>query len=216
MIIVTMMTLIFQFLLNDIFTSLLQFMSLTEMRKEKRKLKYYETELDNHLWIMIWKYFTWLAWSKNSSSVNDMFFNMHDDMKNFTLNENDDLVSLAFQHASLCIQRSVVWISDDHLRISDDEMFHIKRHYSNVRITNEHASLDEKRRVIITQDSQELLKIKSMKLWSLSSQISANDWLILLIQSFIHLSCFLYFLMIDEREYLFWTSSLNQYLIETH
>ena len=68
---------------------------------------------------------------------------MHDEMKNFTSNERNDLASLTFEYESLRIQRSVMWISDDRLEISDDEISRIKQRYGNVEITNEHADLDE-------------------------------------------------------------------------
>ncbi len=89
---------------------------------------------------------------------------MHSEMKNFTSNERDDLASLTFQHESLRIQRSVIWISDDRFEISDDEISRIKQRYDNVKITNEHADLDEKKRVTITQIVNDFSEVESMKL----------------------------------------------------
>ncbi len=164
MIIATMMTLVFQLILNDVIASLFQFMSQTEMRKKKKESKYRETRTSNHLRSLLWKCFNWLDRTRESSSINEIFFNMHSEMNNFTLNERDDLASLMFQHESLCIQRSVIWISDDRFEISDNEISRIKQRYDNVKVTNEHADLDEKKRVTITQIISDFSEVKSMKL----------------------------------------------------
>ena len=164
MIIITTMTLVFQLILNDVVASLLQFMSQTEMREKKKESKYCEMRTSNHLQSLLRKCFNWLDRTRESSSINEIFFNMHSEMKNFTLNERDDLASLTFQHESLCIQRSVIWISDDRFKISDDEISRIKQRYDNVKITNEHADLDEKKRVTITQIINDFSEVESMKL----------------------------------------------------
>ncbi len=164
MIIATTMTLVFQLILNDVVASLLRFMPQTEMRKKKKESKYRETRTSNHLRSLLRKCFNWLDRTRESSSINEIFFNMHSEMKNFTSNERDDLASLTFQHESLRIQRPVIWIPDDRFEISDDEISRIKQRYDNVRITNEHADLDEKRRVIITQIVSDFSEVKSMKL----------------------------------------------------
>ena len=164
MIIITTMTLVFQLILNDVVASLLQFMSQTEMREKKKESKYREMRTSNHLQSLLRKCFNWLDRTRESSSINEIFFNMHSEMKNFTLNERDDLASLTFQHESLCIQRSVIWISDDRFKISDDEISRIKQRYDNVKITNEHADLDEKKRVTITQIINDFSEVESMKL----------------------------------------------------
>ena len=164
MIITMTMTLVFQLILNDVVASLLRFMSQTEMRKKKKESKYREMKTSNHLRSLLRKCFNWLNWTRESSSINEIFFNMHSEMKNFTSNERDDLASLTFQHESFRIQRSVIWISDDYFEISDDEILHIKQHYDNVKITNKHADLDEKRRVTITQIISDFSEVESMKL----------------------------------------------------
>ncbi len=58
----------------------------------------------------------------------------------------------------------MVLIPDDRLGISDDEISRINQLYSNVRISNEHAGLDGKGRVTLTQDATKLSEIESMKL----------------------------------------------------
>jgi len=108
MIIATAMTLVFQLVLNDAVASLLRFMPQTEMRKEKKESKYRGTGTSNHLRSLLRKCFNWLDRTRESSPINEIFFNMHSEMKDFTSDERDDLASLAFQHESLRIQRPVV------------------------------------------------------------------------------------------------------------
>ncbi len=164
MIIAMTMTLVFQLVLNDVVASLLWFMPQTEMREKKKESKYRETKTSNHLRSLLRKCFNWLDRTRESSSINEIFFNMHSEMKNFTSDERDDLASLMFQHESLRIQRPVIWISDDRFEISDDEISRIKQRYDNVRITNEHADLNEKKRVTITQIASDFSEVESMKL----------------------------------------------------
>ncbi len=164
MIITTMMTLVFQLILNDVVASLFRFMPQSEMREKKKESKYREIRTSNHLRSLLRKCFSWLDRTKESSSINEIFFNMHSEMKNFTSNKRDDLASLTFQHESLRIQRSVIWISDDHFEISDNEISRIKQRYDNVKITNEHADLDEKKRVTITQIISDFSEVESMNL----------------------------------------------------
>ena len=125
MIIATAMTLDFQFLLNDAVALLLQFMSLIKIREEK-ELKYNRTEASNHLQILIHKCAEQLFLTRNLISVNAIFSNMNHKIEDFTANKHNSLILLVFQHESLHIQRSVIWIPDNCLRISDDEISCVK------------------------------------------------------------------------------------------
>ncbi len=164
MIIATAMTLVFQLVLNDAVAPLLRFMPQTEMRKEEKEPKYRGTGTSNHLRSLLRKCFNWLDRTREPSPINEIFFNMHSEMEDFTPDERDGLAPLAFQHESLRIQRPVVWIPDDRFGISDDEISRIKQRYGNVGITNEHAGLDEKGRVTITQTASGFSEVESMKL----------------------------------------------------
>ena len=108
MIIATAMTLVFQLVLNDAVAPLLRFMPQTEMREEKKESKYRGTRTSNHLRSLLRKCFDWLDRTREPSPIDGIFFNMHDEMKDFTSDKRDDLASLTFQHESLRIQRSVV------------------------------------------------------------------------------------------------------------
>ena len=160
MTIATATTFVFQLILNDAVAPLLRFMPRTEMREEKEP-KYRGTEASNHL---LRKCFYWLCRTRDSSSIDRIFSDMHDEMEDSIPSEHDGLAPLAFQHESLHIQRPMVWIPDDHLGISDDEISRIKQRYGNVRITNEHAGLDGKGRVTITQNASGFSEVESMKL----------------------------------------------------
>jgi hypothetical protein len=159
MIVATAMTLGFQFLLNDAITPLLRFMPQAEMREEEKEAKYHGMGGILPLRILARECFKRLTPTRNPNT-DGIFSSMHHDMDS-AVNEP---VSLAFQHESLCIQRPVVWIPNDPLGIGDDEIPRIKQQYSNVSVSNEHADLDGKGRVTITQDASGLSGLESMKL----------------------------------------------------
>lgn len=153
MIIAIMMTLGFQFLLNDAFAPLLRFMPHSEMREEQTA-KCHGSKTTNHL-------------QTNTASTKDLdgiFANMFHELQDSSADKSDALLSLAFQRGSLRVQRPVVWIPDDRLVISSDEISRVKQLYSNVRISNEYAGLDEKGRLTLTQDTSRFSDIESMKL----------------------------------------------------
>jgi len=168
MIIAIAMTVIFQFLLNNAFASLLRFLPSTEVKiakkeeEEEEEQMYHTSETNNYLRILMQNLWNWTTISTASQdSITTLFFDLHDSKKDFASNELDDLVSLAFQHEALHIQRPVIWISKDSLRISDNEVFRIRKYDSNMRISNEHADLDIKGRVTVTQNSREFSEVES-------------------------------------------------------
>ena len=164
MIIATAMTLGFQYLLNDAFAPLLRFMPQTEEGEAEEEPKYNGTGAPSHLGGLVRRYSKWFAPTRNRSLVDRTFADMHHEMDDSAANESHSFIPLGFQHGSLCVQRPVVWVPDDPLGISDDEISRIKQQYGNVRINNEHANLDEIGRVTITQDAGALSDIEWMKL----------------------------------------------------
>ena len=96
----------------------------------------------------------------SQDSIITLFFDLHDSKKDFASNELNNLVSLTFQHETLHIQRSVIWILKDSLKISDNEVFCIRKYDSNMRISNENANLDIKKRVTVTQNSHEFSEVE--------------------------------------------------------
>ena len=161
MIIATATTLGFQLLLNDAFAPLLRFLPQTEA-EEAEEPKYPGTGKNSHLRTLIQECSNWLAPTKNPSFV-VTFAGVQYEMEDSIPNEQDGLGTLAFQHESLCIKQPIVWIPDDRLGISDDEISRIRRHYSNVRVSNKHASLDGKGSVTITQNSKGFSEVESMR-----------------------------------------------------
>lgn len=164
MIIATAMTLGFHFLLNDAVAPLLRFLPQSETREEEKEQQYHGTRTANHLQILVRKCFERLASTRNSGPVDGIFSDMYHEMQDSSASGPDALAPLAFQCRSLSIQRPVVWIPDDRLGISGDEISRINQLYSNVRISNEHAGLDGKGRVTLTQDASRFSEIESMKL----------------------------------------------------
>jgi len=168
MIIAIAMTVIFQFLLNNAFAPLLRFLPSTEVEiaeegeEEEEGQKYHTPETNNYLRILVQSLWNWTTISTASQgSITTLFSDLHDSKKDSASNELDGLVPLAFQHEALHIQRPVIWIPKDSLGISDNEVFRIRKYDSNMRISNEHADLDIKGRVTVTQNPREFSEVES-------------------------------------------------------
>ena len=80
-------------------------------------------------------------------------------------NHDFDIFSHAFQHESFRSQIPVVWISNDSLKISVNDIFRIKQHYTNVKIFNKHVNFNEKKKLMIVQNFNDFFEIESMKFW---------------------------------------------------
>ena len=106
----------------------------------------------------------WLAPTRTPSFMDGAFAGVKHEMENPISHKYDRLGPLAFQQGSFCLEKPIVWIPDDRLGISDDEISRISQQCSNVRVSNEHASLDEKGRVTIMQSSSGLPRVELMKL----------------------------------------------------
>ena len=154
MIITTAMTIAFQILLNDAIAPLLRFMPQTGMREEEKEVDQ-RMGRTARLRMLAWQYLKRVIPTRDPALVEGVFSHMYHDVEDSRANEHGDPVSLPFQHESLCIQKPVVWIPNDHLGISDDEISCLEQQYSNVRMSNGHACLDEKGRVKITQDASD-------------------------------------------------------------
>ena len=77
-----------------------------------------------------------------------MFSEKREDLKS----SSDDISStgpLAFQHKSLSVEEPVVWIPDDPLGISNNEISCVRQRYSNMKISNKHVSLNGKGKLTI-------------------------------------------------------------------
>ena len=85
-------------------------------------------------------------------------------IENSIPNEHNGIGPLVFQYKSLCVEKPIIWIPNDRLGISNDKITRISQHYSNIRVSNKHISLDEKGRVTITQNPSGLSEIELIKL----------------------------------------------------
>lgn len=152
MIAATALTFGFQLLLDDAISPLLRFVPQVKTEEEKEE-NHCGRESTVHLWMLAWRCFKLLAPTSITNSADDIFFRMDQETKDSTG------VSLKFQHASLCIEKPMIWIAKDHLGISDDEISCIRKRYSNVSVSNEHAILDGKGRLKIVGDANKLSRI---------------------------------------------------------
>ena len=161
MTIATALTFGFQLLLNNAIDPLLRFIPPSEMIESDKDADHDEKRETIHLWVLVQRFVKLLAPNSMINSMDGIFANTDYKSKNSGANE---WVSLEFQHASLCMQKPVIWIPNDHLGISDDEIFRVRQRYSNVSVSNEHAVMDEKGRVKVTQDPGSLSRLEPMKL----------------------------------------------------
>jgi len=175
MIIATGMTITFQVLLNDAFAPLLHSLPPTGTggeeveggggETEEKEPKYNGSKTNYLLRMLLRKCWNWGAVpNENLTFVDALFSDMHDGMECAASNEPDDLVPLEFQYEVIRIQKPVVWIPNDRLRISEDEIFRFRQYGSDMGISNEHASLDAKGRVAITRSPYHFSELESMKL----------------------------------------------------
>ena len=161
MIIATAITAVFQFLLNEAFGPCLRFLPYMDTEDET-ETEYPGTELRDRHWTLQ-RLFKLFARPGASESFEDVFSEKREDLKSSS-NDISSTGPLAFQHKSLGVEEPVVWIPDDPLGISNDEISRIRQRYSNMKISNKHASLNGKGKLTIVQGPSGFSEIESMKL----------------------------------------------------
>jgi calcium permeable stress-gated cation channel len=83
------------------------------------------------------------------TAISDALFGgIHDELQDLTPDERDKLVRRAFKHSALRARRPVIWIPQDELGVSDDECLRTTRFTKYIWISNQHAALDSKARVV--------------------------------------------------------------------
>ena len=161
MIIVTAITAVFQILLNEAFGPCLRFLPYIDMEDEM-DTDCPGTALRDRHWTLQ-RLFKFFARTGASTCFEDVFSEKREDLKSSS-NDMSSTGPLAFQHQSLRVEEPVVWIPDDPLGISNDEISHIRQRYSNIKISNRHASLNRMGRLTINQGSGNFSEIESIKL----------------------------------------------------
>ena len=154
MIIITTIIIMFQFVLNESFDFCFQFFSDANLRN-KFESKDREAMSNDCNWILKHLFFLFLAESKISNIWKKTFV-MKNSMK--FLNHDFNIFSHVFQHEFFQFSNSVMWISDDLLKISINKIFRIKQRYTNVKIFNKHANFNEKKNWWLYKISMNFLK----------------------------------------------------------
>ena len=143
MIIATIITVSFQVLLNNAFTPFLRFLpTFTGTAEPEKKTKGREHKCcipraDGCFRILLQKCRDWKV-----VSTADQGFPIS--------SETDGHISPIYQHEALFAQTPTVWIPKDCLGISDDEILHVRKYDSSIRVSNKDAALDIEGKVTIT------------------------------------------------------------------
>lgn len=77
-----------------------------------------------------------------------LYGGFHDEIEDLTPEERDTLVRRAFMHYALRARRPTVWIPQDDIGVSDDEIKRTREFSENIWISNEGTALDSKVRVL--------------------------------------------------------------------
>ena len=156
MMIATAMTVVFQFLLNDATAPLLRFIPYRDIDTDVEE-EHVSSELEHDgrrkpafFGNAFLTYLEHLGLSRDTTSWDDVFSELSH------VKEDIAKDSLAFQHGSLCVHKPVIWIPEDPLGISDDEVSCIKREHEGLKISNRYATLDGHGRITIMREACEL------------------------------------------------------------
>jgi hypothetical protein len=93
-----------------------------------------------------------------------LFSGLHEEIEDLTPDERDKLVQGAFQHEALRARRPVIWIPRDKFGISDDEVYRTQMFSKHIWISNEHAGLDSKGRVVYRRSPPDFSELDLIEL----------------------------------------------------
>ncbi|KAI9367578.1 hypothetical protein BJX61DRAFT_292997 [Aspergillus egyptiacus] len=93
-----------------------------------------------------------------------LFAGIHDELEDLTPDERDQLVQRAFQHDALRAKRPVIWIPQDDLGVSDDEIYRTQRFSKHIWISNEYQALDGKCRTIFSRSPPDFSEVDLIQL----------------------------------------------------
>lgn len=93
-----------------------------------------------------------------------IFAGIHDELEDLTPEERDQLVQRAFQHDALRAKRPVIWIPQDDIGVSDDEVYRTQRFSKHVWISNEYQALDGKCRTIFSRSPPDFSQVDLIQL----------------------------------------------------
>lgn len=99
-----------------------------------------------------------------SALAEALFAGINDEIEDLTPDERDQLVQRAFQHEALRARRPVIWIPRDDIGVSDDEIRHTQKMSPYIWISNEHAGLDVKGKVIFRRSPPDFSELDLIEL----------------------------------------------------
>ena len=150
MIIVTMTIIIYQLVLRNTFALILKYLSAfmnNRDEKEKSKHEYSLAGAVGSLCCLVHTDYDWMMSFKRLS------WDLQESIYELTQNQLNILNQCGYEHEADHHCSPVVWILKDHLKISEDEITHIRDCIQDVKISNELAELDMKVRVKLSQNA---------------------------------------------------------------
>jgi hypothetical protein len=100
----------------------------------------------------------------SSQGSHALFAGIHDELEDLTPEERDELVARAFRHDALRAKRPVIWIPQDDIGVSDDEVYRTQRFSKHVWISNEYQALDGKFRTIFSRSPPDFSEVDLIQL----------------------------------------------------
>lgn len=153
MIVVLILTILYQFLLSNNFSPLYRYMPITleddaversaefGRAEEMRRMDEEHGGADN---------------SPTSANV--------EGLEDLTPTERDFLVQRAFQHQALRAKRPVIWIPRDDLGVADDEVYRTQRASKHIWISDQYTALDSKARVVYRRSPPDFSEVDLINL----------------------------------------------------
>ena len=93
-----------------------------------------------------------------------LFAGMHEELEDLTPDEREVLVRRAFQHEALRAKRPVIWIPQDEIGVSDDEVYRTQRFSKHIWISNEYQALDGRCRAIFSRSPPDFSEVDLIQL----------------------------------------------------
>ena len=150
MMIATTLTVIYQLLLGNIFSSILRYLpASTKERGDEGGESSWNHSLAPGLDHLRHLGHTCYGWMRPFKEVPR---DLQESVDGLARNEFDVTARRGYKHEAADHRSPVVWIPKDDLGISEDEIAYVRNYASNIRISNEFADLDIKGRLEISQN----------------------------------------------------------------
>ena len=150
MTIATILTVIYQLLLENIFSSILKYLPASLLSREGKGEvpdgNHYPTPMFNYIRYLAHKFYGWMKPYKNVSQ------GLQESIEELARSELDATDQRGYKHEAADHCSPVVWIPKDHLGVSEDEIASARNFVPDIMISNEFAELNDKGRLEISQN----------------------------------------------------------------